>query len=55
VDIDAEAALAATVTAKKEFEKVTLLTSAVRLQVRETAGGSDASFIGRFIVGNYLN
>ncbi len=54
VDIDAEAALAAGVTAKKEFSRITLLMAAVRLQVRETAGGSDASYIGKFVVGNYL-
>ena len=54
VDIDAEAALAAGITAKKEFTRTTLLLPAVRLQVKETSGGSDASFNGRFVVGNYL-
>jgi len=54
VDIDAEASLAFGVTAKKEFTRTTLLLSAVRLQVRETSDGDDASYIGRFVVGNYL-
>ena len=54
VDIDAEAGLAAGITAKKEYDRATLLTSAVRLQVRETSDGDDASYIGRFVVGNYL-
>ena len=54
VDIDAEAALAAGITAKKEFTRVSLLTSAVRLQVRETVDTDDASYNGRFVAGNYL-
>jgi len=54
VDIDAEAALAAGVTAKKEFTRTSLLLSAIRLQVRETVGGNDASYKGRFVNGNYL-
>jgi len=54
VDIDAEAALAFGVTAKKEFTRTTLLLSAIRLQVRETSDGDDASYNGRFVVGNYL-
>jgi len=54
VDIDAEATLAAGITAKKEFTRTSLLTSAVRLQVRETSDGDDASYNGRFVIGNYL-
>ena len=54
VDIDAEASLAFGVTAKKEFTRTTLLLSAIRLQVRESVDGNDASYNGRFVVGNYL-
>jgi len=54
VDIDAEAALAAGITAKKEFTRTSLLLSAVRLQVRETVGGSDSTYKGRMVNGNYL-
>jgi len=54
VDIDAEAALAAGVTARKEFTRVTLLLSAVRLQVRESVAANPVTFKGRFVVGNYL-
>lgn len=53
-DIDAAAALAFGVTAKKEFSRTTLLLSAVRLRVKETTPASDSSFNGRFVVGNYL-
>jgi len=54
VDIDAEAALAAGVTAKKEFTRTSLLLSAIRLQVRETTAANPVTFKGRFVVGNYL-
>ena len=54
VDIDAEATLAAGITAKKEFTRATLLLSAVRLQVRETIAANPVTFKGRFVVGNYL-
>jgi len=54
VDIDAEATLAAGITAKKEFTRTTLLLSAVRLQVRESVAANPVTFKGRFVVGNYL-
>ncbi len=54
VDIDAVAALAALATAKKEFTRTTLLTSAVRLRTKRTAAAGDSTFKGRFAIGNYL-
>ena len=54
VDIDAEATLAAGITAKKEFTRTSLLLSAVRLQVRETIAANPVTYKGRMVVGNYL-
>lgn len=53
-DIDAEAALAFGVTASKVYTKPDVGITAIRLRTRETAGGSPASYKGRFVVGKYL-
>ena len=53
-DVDAEAALAALGLASKVYTKPDVGVTALRLRVRETVGGSDITYKGRLVVGNYL-
>jgi len=53
-DVDAEAALAAGITAEKVYTKPDVGITALRLRARETVGGSDSTYKGRFVVGKYL-
>jgi len=53
-DVDAEAALAFGVTAEKVYTKPDVGITALRLRARETVGGSDSTYKGRFVVGKYL-
>ena len=53
-DIDAEASLAFGVTATKVFVKPDVGMTAIRLRTRETVGGNDTTYKGRFVVGKYL-